>query len=210
MSPEGIPARALTLLLVWGLYFTVHSWTASDAFKAAVYRRWSGGRVWYRLTYNLISTVTVIPPLAMMLLWRTEPVLHWQGVWWYVANGAAVAALLMFYHSTRYYDMQHFLGTTALQAGRGGTREDAFCLSPYHRFVRHPWYFFGLLLLWTRSMDLMQLLSSAAISVYLVVGSMLEERKLVLEYGELYSRYQKKVPSLLPLPWKFLKPGEMP
>lgn len=59
-------------------------------------------------------------------------------------------------------------------------------------------------------MDLMQLVSSLAMTLYLVVGSYLEERKLVLEYGEMYRRYQQKVPGLIPLPWKYLKHEENP
>jgi hypothetical protein len=37
-----------------------------------------------------------------------------------------------------------------------------------------------------------------------VVGSRLEERKLVERFGERYRTYRQRVPGLLPLPWRML------
>ncbi len=201
--------HVLLLLILWMVYFGLLSWTASLGFKQAVILRWPTFKDWYRLTYNVFSILTLLPPLALMFVWKTDPVIDWNGLPAWVLNGIASAALLMFYLSTRYYDMKEFMGTHVLDKSSGiHLDHQTFCLSPFHRFVRHPWYFFGLLLIWTRNMDLMQLVSSLAVTLYLIVGSILEERKLVLEYGELYRRYQQKVPGLFPLPWKYLKNGE--
>lgn len=203
--------HALLLLILWMVYFGLHSWTASLGFKKIVFLRWPAFKDWYRLTYNMFSTLTLLPPLVLMIVWKTEPVIDWSGLTTWVLNAIALAALVLFYLSTRYYDMKEFLGTCVLVKSSGIHHEhQTFCLSPFHRFVRHPWYFFGLLLIWTRNMDLMQLVSSLAMTLYLVVGSYLEERKLVLEYGEMYRRYQQKVPGLIPLPWKYLKHEENP
>ncbi len=43
---------------------------------------------------------------------------------------------------------------------------------------------------------------------YMLVGSKLEERKLIVEYGETYARYCKKVPGLIPRPWRYLNKEE--
>jgi len=74
--------------------------------------------------------------------------------------------------------------------------------------VRHPWYFLGLVLIWTRDMDPAFLLSASAMTLYFVVGSLLEERKLIRYHGEVYRRYRKRVPGLIPLPWKYLPAEE--
>jgi protein-S-isoprenylcysteine O-methyltransferase Ste14 len=39
-----------------------------------------------------------------------------------------------------------------------------------------------------------------SLSLYLVVGARLEERKLILEFGQTYREYQKQTPMLIP--WK--------
>jgi len=36
------------------------------------------------------------------------------------------------------------------------------------------------------------------LTVYIIIGTILEEKKLVLEYGETYIQYQKEVPMLIP------------
>ena len=36
------------------------------------------------------------------------------------------------------------------------------------------------------------------LTLYVVIGKWLEERKLVLEFGEAYLRYQRQVPMLIP------------
>ena len=51
-------------------------------------------------------------------------------------------------------------------------------------------------------MDLAQLLATLLISGYFVVGSRLEERRLIDEHGNRYREYMQQVPGLIPLPWK--------
>jgi protein-S-isoprenylcysteine O-methyltransferase Ste14 len=70
--------------------------------------------------------------------------------------------------------------------------------------VRHPWYFLGLVILWTREMDAALLTSAVVLTLYLAIGARLEDNKLVTLYGESYRRYREKVPGLVPLPWRHL------
>jgi len=73
---------------------------------------------------------------------------------------------------------------------------------PY-RWVRHPLYFFTLVMIWTcPHLTADRLLFNALWSIWLVVGSILEERDLVKEFGSKYREYQSKVPMLIPF-----KPG---
>jgi protein-S-isoprenylcysteine O-methyltransferase Ste14 len=48
------------------------------------------------------------------------------------------------------------------------------------------------------------LLSSVFITLYFIVGSRLEEKKLLVYHGDIYRSYMARVPGLIPLPWKFL------
>jgi len=83
-------------------------------------------------------------------------------------------------------------------------RRDERCSWPLtirgpYRWVRHPLYFFGLVLMWacpTLSLD--RLLFNILFSGWIVAGAKLEERDLVAEFGEAYRAYQRVVPMLLP------------
>ena len=79
---------------------------------------------------------------------------------------------------------------------------------PLHRHVRHPWYALSLVLLWTRDMSTALLVSALAITAYFVVGSWLEERKLLARFGPAYGQYMARVPGLVPRPWRRLSREE--
>jgi len=67
--------------------------------------------------------------------------------------------------------------------------------------VRHPWYTAVLLLRWARDLSVARLVVSGVLTVYVVVGMLLEERKLVHEFGNPYHAYQERVSMFVPLKW---------
>jgi protein-S-isoprenylcysteine O-methyltransferase Ste14 len=75
---------------------------------------------------------------------------------------------------------------------------------PY-RWVRHPLYLSSLLMLWSYP-DLTpdRLLLNLLFTVFVIVGTLFEERDLVATFGEAYRSYQRKVPMLIP--WR-IRPG---
>lgn len=196
---------ALPLLaLAWIGYFGLHSWLASFAVKAWVAQYWPQWEKSYRLVYNLLATLLLVPLLVATELASDHWLWRWQGPWAWVAHGITFVTLLGFAWTSRAYDMGEFLGFTSGQAGR----PPRLRLSPLHRFVRHPWYFLGLVWLWTRDMDSARLVAALVVSGYLWIGSRLEERKLLQEIGPAYGEYCARVPGLLPRPWRFLSRAE--
>lgn len=209
MVVAGNVTAYAVLGLLWIGYFLLHSLFAAMWFKRAVAKRWPTLMPGYRLLFNLLSVVLLLPPLWMLHSLASEPLIQWVGVWQWLANGLALMALGGFFWTLRFYSGSEFLG---LDQWRFKSRPDEpqqhFTLSPLHRFVRHPWYSLALVLIWTRDLDPAMCLSAILISLYFIVGSMLEERKLVLLFGERYRRYQHQVPGLIPLPWKWLRREE--
>ena len=202
--------RDIVLLsFCWIGYFALHSALASLAVKRRVAAGWPNLMPYYRLTFNILASLLILP-----ILWLTyhdsAPVLwRWQGIAAWLANGLALAAIFGFWFSLKSYDMQEFLGLRQLQLHvRKVEDQEHFHLSPFHRFVRHPWYCFGLVLVWTRDMSATTLLSSVMITLYFIAGSWLEEKKLLVYHGDTYRRYMARVPGLIPLPWKFLSAEE--
>ena len=68
-------------------------------------------------------------------------------------------------------------------------------------YVRHPWYTGGILLVWGfGDITDVSLVLKVILSSYFIIGTILEERKLVAEIGEPYREYCQRVPMLIP--WK--------
>lgn len=199
--------KLIAIALVWSAYFALHSLLSATAIKAWVARHWPRLMPGYRAAFNVIAAVALLPVLWLVYGAGGEWLWQWRGVWAWLANGVALVAILCFYLSTRAYDMGEFLGLRQLKEHSQDDRQ-TFTLSVFHRYVRHPWYCFGLVLMWTRDMNAPLLVSVLAITVYFFIGSKLEERKLVAHYGETYRRYMAKVPGLIPLPWKHLTVAE--
>ena len=65
--------------------------------------------------------------------------------------------------------------------------------------VRHPLYTFSLLFLWltpvmTRNLALLY----GALTVYILIGAVFEERKLLRIFGQEYADYRGKTPFIIP------------
>lgn len=186
----------LPLAFAWSAYAAIHSALASDPAKSFVAARWPALGRRYRLAYNGLALVLLLPVGALMYGNPGPPVWAWTGAAAWIANGLAAAAVLALALVPTGYDTRAFAGLTP--------EAPAFVIGPWHRVVRHPWYFVGLVVVWTRDMDLATLVSAFAITLYFVVGSRLEERRLARALGAPYREYLRRVPGLLPLPGRRL------
>lgn len=204
-------------------YFVTHSLLASLWLKRLVHRRWPQLMPAYRLAFNLLSILLLIPLLWLMQQNPGPLVWQWPGAWGWGMKTLTIAAILGFIWSLKSYDNSVFLGLTqwrnrhAVADNQNDRKHDnpeetnnseQLHISTLHRFVRHPWYFFFLLVMWTQDLHATQLFSYGLFSIYLVVGSRMEERKLVVHYGDAYRQYCRQVPGLIPLPWRWLSKAE--
>jgi len=194
-------------LLISGFigYFVLHSCLASLQAKNYVLNRFAGLLAYYRLLFNVVSVLLLLPLVWFMQVQKGPPLWHWTGIGYGIANTIALAAIGVFFWTLRQYDGKEFIGLRQIQEKTTAVHDlENFQLSTPHRFVRHPWYCAALLILWTRDIYVTQLISYGLISLYFILGSRLEERKLIQYHGDVYRTYQKKVPALFPLPWRYL------
>jgi protein-S-isoprenylcysteine O-methyltransferase Ste14 len=187
----------MMLASAWSAYFVLHSLLASPALK----RRFAGLRC-YRLLYNLIALATLLPIAGLHTLYQGEMVIQWQGPWRWLALLMSLGAAACFLWTLRYYDLGEFSGWHKCRHGETSSAKARLVISPPHRYVRHPWYSCALALIWCRDLDLAQLISTALITAYFVIGSRLEEQRLLAEFGDSYREYLREVPGLIPLPWR--------
>ena len=64
--------------------------------------------------------------------------------------------------------------------------------------MRHPMYLALIIYLWCQTFRVMDILTNTVLTIYVIIGTRLEEKKLVLEFGETYIKYQQEVPMLIP------------
>ncbi len=162
---------------------------------------------YYPAVYSIASGMVLS---ALILLWQpTDQILFGlsgPGRWLLVGlSGLAVAGFAWGAHSLHGFDP---FGTFSLRAHlRGAAPSSApFAVRGPYRYVRHPLYLCVLLLIWSSPhLSADRLLFNALWTAWIVVGTRLEERDLLVEFGEAYCRYQRHVPMLVPSPRIFRK-----
>jgi protein-S-isoprenylcysteine O-methyltransferase Ste14 len=188
--------NVIVLASYFCLWAAFHSLLASLRVKSWA-RRAIGARTsrWYRLVFNAIAGLTILPWLALVPN-RTLYTIPFPFCWATMAGQAlALGAMLWTLIQT---GVGHFLGLTQLLGGSTG-EDSPLQIRGFYCHMRHPLYFFALLFLWlTPIMTGNIMTANAVITVYFWLGSVLEEKKLLIEFGEAYAHYQRHVPRLIP------------
>ncbi len=196
----------MLLSLLWISYCVLHSAlisiTVTDFFKRLLRQNYR----FYRLFFNLFSAGTLAPLVVYShsLRWKTELIFRWEGEIRIVQYFLIALSMVLLVAGARHYSLLRFLGIRQILEGKFGsamTESGGFDSSGSLGVVRHPWYVAVFILLWTRDLDLARITVSLVLSAYLVVGTLLEERKLVREFGDRYRIYQREVSMFLPLKW---------
>ena len=162
-------------------------------------------RHYHSSTYAIASGIALT---AMVLLWQPSQTVIYQaeGLLRLLARVISVLAIIGFSWGVRALGNFDTFGLVPIKVHLRGKqlRPPNFVLRGPYLWIRHPLYFFMLLLIWSApdvSSD--RLLFNVLWTLWIVLGSHLEERDLVAEFGERYQDYQKTVPMLLP--WRFLR-----
>lgn len=181
------------------LFFIVHSGMIRSRF-----RRWLGGFVreeFHGALYTIVSGATL---LATVILWQESALVVVSPPVWARWGMHVIFALCFFgfFLCMRAFDSFDMYGTAPLSRllrGEEPPAEIPFTVSGPYRWVRHPFYLFCIILIWSGP-DLTsdRLLYNFLWTAWVIVGAILEERDLVARFGEEYRDYQKKVPMLFP------------
>jgi len=67
--------------------------------------------------------------------------------------------------------------------------------------VRHPWYAGGMMIIWARDLDMSAIVTNVILTGYFIVGTLLEECKLSIEFPGIYKQYRQKVSMFFPYRW---------
>ena len=59
-------------------------------------------------------------------------------------------------------------------------------------------YFALIIFLWCQTFRVSDIIVNSILTIYIIIGTKLEENKLVLEFGDAYIKYKQEVPMLIP------------
>jgi methanethiol S-methyltransferase len=201
-------ARYVVLILLWGAWCFLHSFLITPSVTGFVRKRFEKAYRFYRIFYNFIALVTLIPVLGYSFFIKGAPVFCWEGPFRMVQGVLVVWALLLFIGGARLYDLEQFLGTRQVRENSSCsvlTNDCRLDTGGMLGVVRHPWYAGGIFIVWARNLDMSAILTNLVITGYLLMGSLLEERKLMAEFGEQYMDYRQRVSMLFPFKWVMKK-----
>ena len=187
------------LVLAMALWGVVHSWLASLGVKEAARRLLGeGGLRGYRLMYNLVSLLTFVPILLLVgslpdrILYLAPPPFEYL---MFAAQFLALLGLLLAVWQT------DALGLIGLRQLLGQEERSDLVTAGLYRYMRHPMYFFGLLIIWlTPVMTANTLVTCLGLTAYVFLGAYYEERKLSRVFGRAYAEYKSRTPMIIPLP----------
>ncbi|MEH0020648.1 MAG: hypothetical protein V6Z89_13395 [Desulfobacter sp.] len=191
------------LAVVWIIWCTVHSILITP-WTTAFFRRIFKDRYrYFRLVYNSVAVISLIPVLAFSRGMAGETLFAWDG-WltlpWLVLWGVALFLSVQGY---RAYDMGQVSGLRQAMTGPLPPSKSRLNTGGILGITRHPWYLAGLVFLWIRSrhIHLSMVVENLVLCLYLFIGMRLEERKLLMVFGNRYKDYQDRVSPLFPLKW---------
>ena len=187
----------ISYALAWASFGLFHSLLARGSGAALLRRVFGTGE---RLAYNGIAAVHLFT-VFLIGHWALGDQPGFARPDWLVwlQWGGLALGLLVGFKAIQSYDLGLFAGTKQMREGPA-EKEEPLATQGLHRYVRHPLYSALFLCLWGLVHDPLSLATALWGSLYTLIGTYFEERKLIALYGRAYADYRSRVPAFLP--WK--------
>jgi protein-S-isoprenylcysteine O-methyltransferase Ste14 len=157
----------------------------------------------YRLFYVTVSLVLLIPLLKFTERIDNEIIIFYSSPMNIVRYVLIAGSLLVFLWAFFFdYDPLSFFGIRQmLNYGKikNNNMPGDLKKSGLLGIVRHPMYLALIIYLWCQTFTIANIVVNTVLTIYIIIGTLLEEKKLVLEFGDAYIKYQSEVPMLVPL-----------
>jgi hypothetical protein len=198
---SGSVEAQLVYALAWLSFSVGHSLLASDNCKRRLRPMFGAS---YRVFYNAFAAIHL--GLVWWLgdfIFRGRPRFDFSGEMHAVLLAVYAVGWLIMLLGLKGYDLGRLAGIHQIRCylrGTEDTEDEPLRLDGLHRYVRHPLYLGGFLILWGRVTGEFEVATAVWTSLYLLVGTMFEERRLLRLYGADYAEYRRRVPAFIP--WK--------
>jgi methanethiol S-methyltransferase len=191
--------------LIWDallsfLFFVQHSGMIRRSFRSRLVNLIPA--CYHGAVFTLASSLVLV---LMTVLWQSsgQPLIELRSPLRWMARGvfiAAAAGIGWGYWSLSGFDPYGVGPIKEKLSGMPFQTEPLTIRGPY-LWVRHPLYFFVLLMLWScPDLTADRLLFNLLWTGWIFTGAVFEEKDLLFEFGDGYRAYQRKVPMLIP--WK--------
>ncbi|MCW5875984.1 MAG: isoprenylcysteine carboxylmethyltransferase family protein [Anaerolineales bacterium] len=190
----------LLMLLAFAAYAVLHSVLAAQSVKDWAARRFGAAAVqrYYRLFFNVVGVLSLLPVLALAAWLPDAELYRLPARALPFSLLGQLAGLWLLAVSLRQTGLGDFLGLSQLGSPAAPT---GLVTSGVYAWVRHPLYTGSLLVLWLLPrMTWNSLALIVAITLYFVIGSWFEERKLERAFGQFYRDYKARTPAFIPRP----------
>ena len=192
----------LSIASLWIAYCLLHSFLVSTSFTNLLIRLLKNYYAFYRIFFVSFSLALLIPLIRYTDQFDSNIIITYGQAWNILRYLLLLGSLSMFFWAFFIdYDSLSFLGIRQiLNFGNENKKNPPENLkkSGLLGVVRHPMYFALIIALWCSTFTVMDIIINTILSIYVVLGTILEERKLVLEFGNAYVKYQQEVPMLIP------------
>jgi protein-S-isoprenylcysteine O-methyltransferase Ste14 len=196
--------KYLLIVFLWAAYCSLHSFLITIRFTKLMTRLFKNYYAFYRLFYVMLSIVLLIPLIKytghtdnIILITYPMPL---NIVRYILIFGSLIMFLWAFFFN---YDFLSFFGIRQiLNFGKENNSSKDIKKNGLLGIIRHPMYLALIIYLWCQIFTVMDLVINTLLTIYIIIGTFLEEKKLVLEFGDSYIKYQQEVPMLIP----FTKP----
>jgi protein-S-isoprenylcysteine O-methyltransferase Ste14 len=185
------------LILTIALWGVIHSLLASIGFKNFLHRTLGDSFMkFYRLFYNIFAVVSIAPILYLMVSLPDKTLYRVPAPWSYLMLAGQGLSVLLLFVAVLQTDMLSFVGVRQLVEEE---KKGSLVTNGLYRSVRHPLYTFSLLILWlSPAMSINSFIVYLALTIYILIGIVFEERKLLREFGQAYAEYRSNTPMLFP------------
>lgn len=194
--------KYLLVALMWTGYCSLHSYLISIRFTNRMMGLLKNFYAFYRLFYVLISVILLFPIINITAELDNDIIITYTLPWSIVRYALILCSLLIFLKAFIFdYDTLSFFGIRQILNFRGkkiNNPGEGIKKSGLLGIIRHPMYFALIIFLWCQTFRLSDIVANIVLTAYIIIGTKLEERKLVLEFGDSYIQYQKEVPMLIP------------
>ncbi|MCX6149695.1 MAG: NnrU family protein [Ignavibacteriales bacterium] len=194
--------KYLILSLMWIGYCALHSFLISIKFTNIITRLLKNFYAFYRLFYVLISLVLLVLLINYTSKYDNEIIISYSSPWSIIRYILMYGSLLIFFWAFFFnYDSLSFFGIRQiLNIGKlkKANPSEEIKKNGLLGVIRHPMYLCLIIYLWSQTFKKIDIIVNAILTIYVIIGTLLEENKLVLEFGDAYLKYQKEVPMLIP------------
>ena len=195
------------ITILWAAYCALHSYLISIGFTDFLTRRLKQYYAFFRIFYIVVSIALIIPLINYTTQLDTQIIIVDGLTLSIVRKVLTVGSLLIFFWAFFFdYDSLSFFGIRQILNFRktAETHPPELKRNGLLGIMRHPMYFALIIFLWSGTYRMVDIVVNCILTLYVIIGTILEERKLLLEFGDVYKKYQREVPMLIP----FMNPGK--